>query len=116
MYRLSDRDGNGSQGYKVYMGTVYESKEEWESRDLKEFTTFPSINTSMSPYMSPVDGSMIHNSKDLRAHNTRNNVIDVGNEFKGKRTEYMKKQDIDNSMVATGDEFFNKAQQEILND
>lgn len=74
----------------------------------------PHICTSSKPYMSPVDGSMIHNSKDLREHNARNNVIDTGTEYHNHRDEYIEKTEIDESVVLEAD-YINQAVEEITN-
>lgn len=39
------------------------------------------IIKDIEPFKSPVDGTMITSRSDLREHNIRNNVRQVGNDF-----------------------------------
>lgn len=39
------------------------------------------ISGSFEPFISPIDGKMIRNSKELSGHNRRHSVEQVGNEY-----------------------------------
>jgi hypothetical protein len=101
------------------------TEEEWEAhlagRDgikrILETGQAPGM-TSFQPFRSPVDNKVISNRKELAEHNRRHGVVDVGNEMKKGRADYVaelkERENVDTSVDVTDKDFINKAKEEIV--
>lgn len=95
----------GSDAYRSNFDKIFGTKEERAIKHAKEkaeaeenqvlmkkATSAAIIGGNFEAFKSPVDGSIINNSADLRRHNTRNGVTDMrdyGDEWFKKRGKEM---------------------------
>lgn len=56
------------------------------------------VTGQFNAFVSPVDGSVIHNNRELKEHNTRNNVVNIQDGYSEERVisgDYLKRPELD---------------------